>query len=102
MLIVLGNPLPGLLLVPILCACMGIGMIITLTTGQALIPFSNNIGAAAAMFVFVQSSGAAMISYMAGRIMGSSVYSVGLAIWICALLAAVSCYLLRYRGDGHV
>ena len=96
-LILLGNPVPGLLVVPILFACIGIGMIITLTTGQALIPFSNNTGAAAAMFVFVQSSGAASISYLAGRLIGGTMFSVSVAIWVCALLAAASCFILRYR-----
>jgi hypothetical protein len=75
-------------------------MVITLTTGQALIPFSNNTGAAAAMFVFVQSSGAAAISYLAGRLMGGSMFSVSLAMWLCALLAAASCFFLRHRGSG--
>ncbi len=100
-LILSGNPVPGLLVVPILLGCIGTGMVITLTTGQALIPFSNNTGAAAAMFVFVQSSGAAAISYLAGRLMGGSMFSVSLAMWLCALLAAASCFILRYRGPRN-
>jgi hypothetical protein len=97
--VLLGIPSQGLLVATVLLGSIGIGIMLTLTTGQALIPFSNNIGAAAAMFVFVQSSGAAAISYFAGKAFGSSVSSVSLAMWLCASLAAVSCYFLRYRSN---
>ena len=100
--VLIGIPFLALLVAAILLGSIGCGMVLTLTTGQALIPFSNNTGAAAAMFVFVQSSGAAAISFLAGMVFGSSLSSVSLAMWLCASLAAVSCYILRYRTESEI
>jgi hypothetical protein len=75
---------------PILIACLGTGMVISLTVGQALVPFAFGAGVASALFVFVQSAGSALISFLVGLVFDITLNSITVVLVACSLLALVS------------
>lgn len=83
------NQVPALAVIvpPIMLACLGMGLVISLTVGQALVPFAYAAGVASALFVFLQSAGASLISFTATLSSEASLTSVSAAIVLCSLLA---------------
>jgi hypothetical protein len=84
------TPEPIILMAPILIACLGTGMVISLTVGQALVPFAFGAGVASALFVFVQSAGSALISFLVGLVFDITLNSITVVLVACSLLALVS------------
>ena len=78
------------MLAPILLACLGTGMVISLSVGEALVPFAYVAGAASALFVFVQSAGSSLISFLVGMVFVNSLGVVTTALVLCSLLAMAS------------
>jgi len=84
---------PTFALMPIAAACIGTGMVISLTIGQALIPFTFNAGAASALFIFVQSAAASTISFLSSQFIETTLTSISLMLAVSSL-AALMCMLL--------
>ena len=53
-----GQPAVLLMALPLVAACMGAGIIMSLTSGSALTPFSHNSGTASSIYLLLQSAGA--------------------------------------------
>jgi len=88
-------PEPTIMLAPILLACLGTGMVISLTVGEALVPFAYVAGAASALFVFVQSAGSSLISFFVSLVSDNSLGVVTTALVFCSLLAMASMKLIQ-------
>lgn len=88
-------PAPAIMLTPILFACLGTGLVISLTVGQALVPFAYIAGAASALFVFVQSAGSALISFLVSLSSDSSLGVVTTALVLCSVFAMASIKLIQ-------
>jgi predicted MFS family arabinose efflux permease len=88
-------PTPAIMLAPILFACLGTGLVISLTVGQALVPFAYVAGAASALFVFVQSAGSALISFLVSLSSDSSLGVVTTALVLCSVFAMASIKLIQ-------
>ncbi len=86
---------PASALLPIALACIGTGIVISLTIGQALIPFTFNAGTASALFICMQSGGASLISFTVSRNAASSLISISLLIACSSLLALLSMLLIK-------
>jgi DHA1 family bicyclomycin/chloramphenicol resistance-like MFS transporter len=92
-----GVPGPLIILVPIMIACLGTGMVISLTVGQALVPFAYVAGVASALFVCMQSGGSSLISFLAGVTTDGSLISLVSVALLCSVLALASMRLTRVR-----
>ena len=88
-------PAPSILLPLLLLACVGTGLVISLTVGQALIPFTFAAGIASALFIFVQSAGASVLSLLATSVSGNSLTSIIGPILLCSLLAMASSQFIK-------
>jgi len=86
---------PTFALLPIAVACIGTGMVISLTIGQALIPFTFNAGAASALFIFVQSAAASIISFMASQFIDTTLITISLMLAFSSLAALMSMLLIK-------
>ena len=86
------------MLAPILLACLGTGMVISLSVGEALVPFAYVAGAASALFVFIQSAGSSLISFFVSLVSDSSLGVVTTALVLCSLLAMASKRLIRLKA----
>jgi len=82
-------------LLPISLACIGTGIVISLTIGQALIPFTFNAGTASALFICMQSGGASLISFTVSQTSESTLTSISLLIACSSLLALMSMLFIR-------
>ena len=80
-------PEPAVILPPLVLACLGMGLVISLTVGQALVPFAYAAGVASALFVFLQSAGASLISFSATLGTEISLTSISTVTVLCSLLA---------------
>ena len=87
----------------IVLACLGTGMVISLTVGQALVPFAYAAGVASALFVFVQSAGASFISFFVTLGFDNTLTVITTALTSCALLAMASMKLIQAEQShkGH-
>ncbi len=90
-------PDPAIMLAPILLACLGTGMVISLSVGEALVPFAYVAGAASALFVFVQSAGSSLISFFVSLATDNSLGVVTTALVLCSLLAMASMKLIQLK-----
>jgi len=93
-------PTPTIMLAPILLACLGTGMVISLTVGEALVPFAYVAGAASALFVFVQSAGSSLISFFVSLVSDNSLGVVTTALVLCSLLAMASMKLIQPKAKS--
>ena len=91
-------PEPVFMLAPILLACLGTGMVISLTVGEALVPFAYVAGAASALFVFVQSAGSSLISFFVSFLSDNSLGVVTTALVLCSMLAMASMKLIQPKA----
>jgi predicted TIM-barrel enzyme len=71
--------------------------VISLSVGQALVPFAYVTGAASALFVFAQSAGSSFISFFVGLTTGGSLTAITTALLACSLLALASMKLIQQR-----
>jgi len=88
-------PAPAIIVSPIVLACLGTGMVISLSVGQALVPFTFAAGVASAIFVFVQSAGSSFISFFVGLSSDGTLTAITTALLLCALLAMASMKLIQ-------
>lgn len=89
-----------LLMLPfVLIACLGTGMVVSLTVGQALIPFPHAAGTAAALFILVQSIGASLLNSLAGQLFPVSLIALASFLAACGVMALSSSRLLG-RSQG--
>ena len=88
---------PSLVLVSccLACAGVGMGMVVSLNTGQALIPFPHAAGTAAAIFLLVQSFGAAAINFAASTLPEAGLHELALMLAACSILALATSRLAR-------
>jgi hypothetical protein len=70
-------------------------MVISLSVGQALVPFAYAAGAASALFVFVQSAGSSFISFIVTLISDNTLTVITSALVLCSLLAVASMKLIQ-------
>jgi len=73
---------------------LGCGVVISLSAGQSLIPFSGNSGAASSIYVIIQSLGASAISYSVGILVPKQLAAMALSLMVCATLAVMSKLLI--------
>jgi DHA1 family bicyclomycin/chloramphenicol resistance-like MFS transporter len=95
LLVLLSAGPPTFALIPIAVACIGTGMVISLTIGQALIPFTFNAGAASALFIFVQSAAASIISFMASQLVETTLISISLMLAVSSLAGLMSMLMIK-------
>jgi DHA1 family bicyclomycin/chloramphenicol resistance-like MFS transporter len=91
-------PAPEIVLLPIVIACLGTGMVISLSVGQALVPFAYVAGTASALFIFTQSAGASFISFFVTLGFDSTLAVITTALVLCALLAAASMKFIQTKA----
>jgi hypothetical protein len=80
--------------IPLVATCMGAGIIMSLTSGSALTPFSHNSGTASAIFLLTQSIGASAISFLAGQMLPKQLLAMAIAATCCGVLALASKLLI--------
>jgi MFS family permease len=83
-------PSPQLSLAALALASLGTGVVISLTIGQALIPFTYNAGTASAVFVCVQSLGSALINFMVNQFLDNTLTYISIVLAVSSLLALLS------------
>lgn len=87
---------PMLLLMSLLMlASFGHGVIMALSPGEALVPFSVGAGKASAIYSCIQSVGASLISYGVVLWAGKSLSEISLAIAVCAVCSALAYWLIK-------
>ena len=86
---------PALMVPCIATAGIGMGMVLSLTAGQALIPFTFAVGTASALFIFMQSGGASLINFLFGKRTEISLLYLASALALCALAALVLSKAIR-------
>jgi len=87
----------AVILPTVLLACLGTGMVVSLTVGQALVPFPHAAGTASALFILVQSIGASVLNFVASQLF--EVNQVVMASFLagCAVFALTIAGLLGRR-----
>ncbi|MEM8497349.1 MAG: Bcr/CflA family efflux MFS transporter [Pseudomonadota bacterium] len=93
-------PTAVLLLAIVMLASFGHGIIMALSPGEALVPFSVGAGKASAIYGCVQSVGAAVISYTVALLGMQNMSEVSMAIALCALCALLCLFLLRNSHES--
>lgn len=93
-------PPMGLLLVIVMFASFGHGIIMALSPGEALVPFSIGAGKASAIYGCVQSVGAALISYTVALFGMQHLSEVSMAIAFCALCSLLCLLLIRSSPEN--
>jgi DHA1 family bicyclomycin/chloramphenicol resistance-like MFS transporter len=89
---------PVFMLPCLAAACLGTGMVLTLTVGQALVPFTHAAATASALFIFMQSAGASTITHLATAFVDVTLLHLAVILSICALLALIISRLLGTMG----
>jgi len=74
-------------LLSIALGCLGTGIVISLTIGQALVPFTHQAGAASALFICIQSIASALINFTVNQLLEGTLVTMSLALVTAALLA---------------
>ena len=79
------------LLTPLLViAAAGSGVIMSLCSGGALVPFTHHSGTASSLYLLLQSAGSSAISFSVGRCLPKELYPIAAAIAVCGCLAILS------------
>jgi len=71
-------------------ACLGTGMVITLTVGQALTPFADAAGTASALFILVQYTGASAINFLMAQQTEVAPVQLAAVLALCSGLALLA------------
>jgi len=80
---------PGsILLLLVTIACAGKGIVLSLSAGEALKPFSSAAGTASAYYTLIQSVGSALLAYVVSSYLPKTIISVLLAT-CCFMLGAL-------------
>jgi MFS transporter, DHA1 family, multidrug resistance protein len=81
--------------IAILMSCVGMGVVMTLTPGQAMVPFTANSGAASSLYGILQYGGSTLMVTMVNSFQGESILPA-------IITAAVASYLsiICYWGFG--
>ncbi len=96
-----GVPPAILLMAMLMLASFGHGIIMALSPGEALVPFSVGAGKASAIYGCIQSVGAALISYAVALTGPKGLSEVSMAIAACALSATLCfCLIKRARENA--
>ena len=96
---------PNLLIViamGMILSCIGMGMVMSLVAGQAMIPFTLNSGAASSLFGIIQYGGATLMVVLAGLLQGDSLSFAILLATISAVLSLASYHMLGEHGKLRV
>ena len=82
-------PTPSLtLILPLTAvACLGTGLVVSLATGEALVPFTRAAGAASALFILIQSVGASLLNFVVSVSFDVTLTHLAAALAACALLS---------------
>ncbi len=92
-------PAATIILFPVMLACLGTGMVLSLSVGQALVPFAYAAGAASALFVCVQSAGSSLISYLATLSFQGTLSAITTVLLICSMSALSSMKFIRNEAS---
>ena len=97
--ILCASSLPAIaaLMPALLLASFGHGIIMALSPGQALIPFSVGAGTASAIYGCIQSVGASVLSYGVALLVAKNLANVSQAILLCAVLSALCFWFLMAK-----
>jgi DHA1 family bicyclomycin/chloramphenicol resistance-like MFS transporter len=71
-------------IVPGFFCSFSLGIILSLLPGQAMVPFSDNAGAASSVFGILQYGGSASLAYLSGIYFESTLLTVTIAMTLCA------------------
>lgn len=82
-------------------ACLGIGLVVSLAAGEALVPFTHAAGTASALFILVQSMGASLLNFAVSVSFEVTPTHLAAVLATCALLSfAASRLPARRDGTG--
>jgi DHA1 family bicyclomycin/chloramphenicol resistance-like MFS transporter len=85
---------PAMLAPGLILAGAGSGVIMSLSAGAALTPFTHNTGTASSVYLLVQSAGSSAISLAAGWYLPKELLPMASAMAACAVLAILSKVIL--------
>jgi hypothetical protein len=68
-------------------ACMGMGLVISLAAGEALVPFAHAAGTASALFILIQSMGASLLNVLVSVSFDVTLTHLAASLAGCALLS---------------
>jgi MFS transporter, DHA1 family, multidrug resistance protein len=72
-------------------ACMGMGIVMSLTPGQAMVPFTLNSGAASSLYGIIQYGGATLMVLAANSFHGQSILATIVIAFLASFLSLI-CY----------
>lgn len=81
--------------------CVGMGILMSLAAGQAMVPFSANAGAASSFYGTLLYGGATGLAWLLGQLIGGSIIFMGMAIGVLAVASLLSYWLLRPRANSY-
>ena len=83
-------------------SCIGMGIVMSLASGQAMVPFTMNAGAASSLYGIIQYGGGTLIVLLAGLIQGEALlYAIFIAT-LSAFLALINYWILGDRRKSPV
>ncbi|MFK7733029.1 MAG: Bcr/CflA family efflux MFS transporter [Pseudomonadales bacterium] len=95
-----GVPSAMLVMALIMLASFGHGIIMALSPGEALVPFSVGAGKASAIYGCIQSVGAALISYTVALLGLQQLSEVSKAVALCALCMALCFFFIKSSPES--
>lgn len=96
-------PAPSLeLILPLTAvACLGTGLVVSLATGEALVPFTRSAGAASALFILIQSVGASLLNLVVSVSFDVTLSHLAAALAACALLSLSMSWIPAGPARAH-
>ncbi|MEJ8566249.1 multidrug effflux MFS transporter [Elongatibacter sediminis] len=92
---------PLLLILPcVVVASLGTGLVVSLAAGEALTPFTHAAGTASALFVLVQSMGAALLNFVAGSLFEATLPLLASVLALFSVGALLASFGFRTRGSA--
>lgn len=86
---------PRYLAVVVMVGCFGMGMLMSLAAGQAMVPFSANAGAASSFYGTLLYGGATCLAWLLGHLIGGSIVVICAEISLLAVAALATYWFLR-------
>ncbi|MGI9344598.1 MAG: multidrug effflux MFS transporter [Gammaproteobacteria bacterium] len=77
--------------------CFGMGILMSLAAGEAMVPFSANAGTASSFYGTLLYGGATGLAWLLGRLVGGSILVISMEISMLAIAALAIYWLLRPR-----
>jgi DHA1 family bicyclomycin/chloramphenicol resistance-like MFS transporter len=81
------EPNLAMILPMVAVACMGMGLVISLAAGEALVPFAHAAGTASALFILIQSMGASLLNLLVSVSFDVTMTHLAASLAACALLS---------------